>query len=452
MPGRHSLFWKLAIILVGFCLVMIALTLSFGQLIGERTSYLSDAARTTLRGYAREAEQAWREGGRAGVDAFQADLERREGSWVLVLDPHLFPLGSRPVSEEQRRRLGFMRQLEWPMGRQTPEPRTLSIPFQGQDGQLVMLLPQRYSPWGPRPLLFFIAQKVVPGLLALLLCMLLYRLFIAPLARLREQANSLKADDLGARLGEPFVSRRDELGELGRAFDHMADRLQGTVVYQRRLLSDLSHELRTPLSRLRAASEREDDLPALRQRLEREIGVMQQLVENTLELAWMDSERPHFPQEAVPLRPLWDVLTEDACFETGWPREQLRFELDERCVVKAHLNSLAQALENMLRNAIRHSPAGGLVTLSGHQEGEHWLLCLRDQGPGVAEEHLELIFEPFSRLDEARPGDGGFGLGLSIARSAIELQGGRLWARNLNPGLGLHMRLQAWPGGASGSG
>ena len=91
MPGRHSLFWKLAIILVGFCLVMIALTLSFGQLIGERTSYLSDAARTTLRGYAHEAERAWREGGRAGVDAFQADLERREGSWVLVLDQHLFP-------------------------------------------------------------------------------------------------------------------------------------------------------------------------------------------------------------------------------------------------------------------------------------------------------------------------------------------------------------------------
>ncbi|MCO6057174.1 sensor histidine kinase [Pseudomonas sp. MOB-449] len=446
VPGRHSLFWKLAILLIGFCLAMIALTLSWGQSIGEKTSYLSDDAKAVLSGYAARAETAWRQGGTGAVDRFQAELEAAEGGWVLVLDNHLYPLGSRAVSADQRRHLGFMRQLHWSMGRQTPEPRTLSIPFEDGGGQLVMQLPERFSPWGPRPLLFFLLHRVLPVILALVLCVLLFRQLIVPLARLREQANSLSADDLSARLGAPLAQRRDEMGELARAFDHMAERLQDTVAYQRRLLSDLSHELRTPLSRLRAASEREHDLESLRQRLEREVTVMQRLVEGTLELAWMDSERPHFAPEAVRLISLWEVLVEDASFETGCPKERLRFELDEECVVNANLNSLAQALENMLRNAIRHSPDDGVVTLSGERQGDQWCLALSDQGPGVRDEELELIFEPFARLNRARPGDGGFGLGLSIARSAIVLQGGAVWASNLNPGLRLHLRLPAWSG------
>ncbi len=446
MPGRHSLFWKLAILLIGFCLAMIALTLSWGQRIGQSTSYLNGEAKAVLRGYADQAEVVWRQGGAPAVDAFQARLETLEGGWVLVLDDHLYPLGSRAVTADQRRHLNFMRQLDWSMGRQTPEPRTLSLPFEGGGGQLVMQLPQRFSPWGPRPLLYFLLYRVLPVVFALLLCVLLFRHLIAPLARLREQANALSSDDLSARLGAPLATRRDELGELARAFDHMAGRLQGTVVYQRRLLSDLSHELRTPLSRLRAASEREEDVASLRQRLEREVAVMQRLVANTLELAWMDSERPQFSREAVQIRALWDLLAEDASFETGWPRERLRFELAEDCVVRANLNGLAQALENMLRNAIRHSPRDGLITLSGERRGDDWCLGLSDQGPGVPEEQLELIFEPFARLNQARPGDGGFGLGLSIARSAIALQGGAVWARNLHPGLCLHLRLPAWPG------
>ncbi|CAI3796220.1 Sensor protein PfeS [Pseudomonas sp. MM223] len=95
----------------------------------------------------------------------------------------------------------------------------------------------------------------------------------------------------------------------------------------------------------------------------------------------------------------------------------------------------------MLRNAIRHSPAEGVVRLGGQREGSYWWLWLEDEGGGVAEEDLERIFAPFSRLDGSRPGDGGFGLGLSIARSAIQRQGGTLWAQNGKRGLRLWMRL-----------
>jgi two-component system sensor histidine kinase PfeS len=117
--------------------------------------------------------------------------------------------------------------------------------------------------------------------------------------------------------------------------------------------------------------------------------------------------------------------------------------VDSSCWVRGHLNTLAQALENILRNAIRHSPQGGVVRLGGQRDGDYWHVWLEDEGGGVAEADLERIFSPFIRLDGSRPGDGGFGLGLSIARNAVQRQGGSLWAENTETGLRLNMRLVA---------
>jgi two-component system sensor histidine kinase PfeS len=135
------------------------------------------------------------------------------------------------------------------------------------------------------------------------------------------------------------------------------------------------------------------------------------------------------------------MLTENACYESCWPATQLQCGVDSSCWVRGNLNTLAQALENILRNAIRHSPSGGVVHLGGRRDGDYWHLWLEDQGGGVAEVDLERIFCPFIRLDGSRPGDGGFGLGLSIARNAVQRQGGRLWAENTGEGLRLNMRL-----------
>ncbi len=137
------------------------------------------------------------------------------------------------------------------------------------------------------------------------------------------------------------------------------------------------------------------------------------------------------------------MLREDALFESGWAPERIQAELPSGCRVYGHLNGLSQALENVLRNAIRHSPDNGLVQLRAQREGANWLLCLTDQGPGVEEAQLEQIFRPFSRLNSARPGDGGFGLGLAIAERQIRLQGGKIWARNGHPGLQLWFRVPA---------
>lgn len=443
MLDRHSLFWKLAILLVGFCLLMIGLSYTWGRHMETQNAFLDEPARQVLRDYASEAEKAWRGGGREGLDRWVAAMHQREHGWVGVLDLNLRPLDSAMLGPEIMQRLTRLRGVDWPMSRRSVDQPWLRIPFPGapEQGMLVIELPHRLNPGHYRVFWQIITNGIIPGLFTLLLCVGLYRMLIVPLNQLREQANAWRADQLCARLDSRTTARHDELGELARAFDQMAERLQGTVMMQQQLLRDLSHEMRTPLSRLRVACDGETDLARLRERLSREVDGMQQLVENTLQLAWQDAERAPMNLEPIQVQALWDLLSEDASYESGWSPERLRCELPGTCWVQGNLNHLAQALENMLRNAIRHSPENGLVRLGGQREGGYWRLWLEDEGGGVADEHLERIFAPFSRLDGSRPGDGGFGLGLSIARSAIQRQGGTLWAENGKRGLRLCMRL-----------
>ncbi|MBF4559368.1 sensor histidine kinase [Pseudomonas sp. p50] len=443
LPGRHSLFWKLAFLLVAFCLLMIWLSWSWGRYMEERNQFLSDDARGTLTRYAAEAEQAWQQGGRAGIDSFLQSMQQRESGWVGVISGDLQSLSSQEISDKDVQHLTFLRGLDWPIHKKGLPWMRVPFPENSSAGSLVIELPQRFVPGQYRVFWRVITNGVIPGLFTLLLCVGLYRLLVVPLNNLREQANAWRADQLGVRLSSRTTNRQDELGELGRAFDHMSERLQSTVALQQQLLRDLSHELRTPLSRLRVASESEQSLAQLRERIGREVDGMQRLVDDTLQLAWLDTERAPLPDEAIQIQALWEMLTENACYESCWSMARLQCTVDSSCWVRGNLNTLAQALENILRNAVRHSPVGGVVTLGGRRDGEFWHLWLEDEGGGVAETDLERIFLPFTRLDGSRPGNGGFGLGLSIARNAVQRQGGEIWAQNSGTGLRLNVRLVA---------
>ncbi|QHF52219.1 sensor histidine kinase [Pseudomonas sp. S49] len=443
LPGRHSLFWKLACLLVAFCLLMIWLSWSWGRYMEERNQFLSDEARGTLSRYAMQAEQAWQHGGRSGVDDWLQSMELREASWVGVIGGNLQSLSSDPLNEQEIQHLTFLRGLDWPIHKKNRPWLRVPFPKEPSAGSLVIELPERFLPGKYRVFWRVITNGVIPGLFTLLLCVGLYRLLVVPLNNLREQANAWRADQLNVRLSSGITQRPDELGELARAFDSMSERLQSTVALQQQLLRDLSHELRTPLSRLRVASESEQSLLQLRERIGREVDGMQRLVEDTLQLAWLDTDRTPLPDEAIQIQALWEMLTDNACYESGWPSLQLQCAVESSCWVRGNLNTLAQALENILRNAIRHSPPGGIVRLDGRRDGDFWHLWLEDQGGGVAEGDLDRIFSPFTRLDGSRPGDGGFGLGLSIARNAVQRQGGSIWAENSGVGLRLNLRLVA---------
>ncbi|WP_455924206.1 histidine kinase sensor domain-containing protein [Pseudomonas putida] len=428
LPNRHSLLWKLIAALALLGLLAVSLHVDLTKRLNDATGRLSEPARQTLGDYARQAEAAWRSQGARGLDTFLADLSLREQIWAVVVNERNHSLASHPVPQEYRGRLRFSRPLDGSLGRPGGRP-TFAVPFSDDQARLVLELPARFNPRKHRDLWDVALQRLLPLSLALLLGVLLYRSLIAPLVMLRRQAVAMGAGDLQARVGPQVATRRDELGELARAVNHMAGRLENTVVLQRQLLRALSHELRTPLSRLRAAGEREPDIDALRQRQEREVQLMERLIGDTLELVWLDTEE------------LWHLLRDDACYEAHWPLARMPSELPAGCCVQGNLNGLAQALENIVRNAVRHSPPEGLVRLGGQRDGDHWHLWIEDQGPGIAPDQLEQVFQPFTRLGASRPGGEGFGLGLSIARSVVALHGGCIWAQNRAPGLRVSIRL-----------
>ena len=243
MPNKHSVFWKLAFLLVGFCLLMIWLSWSWGRYVQEQNAFLSESSRATLQRYASEAEQAWAGGQRAGVDAWLAKIRQYESGFVGVIGHDLTSLSSEPFNDQQLQRLTFLRTVDMPMSRRARYQPWMRVPFTDSPalGSLVIELPARLMPGRYALAWAVLTNGLIPAFFTLLLCVGLYRMLVVPLNKLREQANAWRADQLHARLDADTTSRTDELGELGRAFDHMAERLQGTVALQQQMLRDLSH-------------------------------------------------------------------------------------------------------------------------------------------------------------------------------------------------------------------
>ena len=200
MLDRHSLFWRLAILLVGFCLLMIGLSYSWGRYMETQNAFLSKPARQLLQAYAVEAEQAWHQGGQAGIDQWLQGMRAREQGFVGVINSHLHSLSSTALTAEQTQRLTRLRQVDWPMSRRSVDQPWLRLPFADPAAQamLVIELPTRLNPGQYLWLWRILINGVIPGLFTLLLCVGLYRMLIVPLNQLREQPMP----------GAPISSRR----------------------------------------------------------------------------------------------------------------------------------------------------------------------------------------------------------------------------------------------------
>jgi len=299
----------------------------------------------------------------------------------------------------------------------------------------------------PRVLDLLDPAALLPRLLALLaivggLCFWMARRLTSPLRRLRRAANELGGGRLGVRVGPPICDRRDELGDLARDFDRMADRLERLVGSQRRLLRDVSHELRSPLARLGVALElaRDDDGVEREQALDRielEAARLDEMIGRLLTLSRLESgEREPLDELPVELSELMREIVADAQLEAARRGIEITCRVEERAVVVGDPELLHSALENVVRNAVAHSPGGSAVGVRvGTEELDDGtrvcVVSVTDAGPGVPEDRLQAIFDPFFRLDEARDrGRGGTGLGLAITRAAVEAHGGSVAARN----------------------
>jgi two-component system OmpR family sensor kinase len=288
------------------------------------------------------------------------------------------------------------------------------------------------------------------SLVSLVFAALLAWYFSKPIRKLRSAFDALANGDMDVRLAPVMGSRRDELADLGRDFDSMAQRLQQLMDGQRRVLHDVSHELRSPLARLQAAiglarqqPERMEDSMV---RIEQEGVRMDALVSELLTLSRLEVGMTGKLDEEVDLNELVFNVVEDARFETGISSCRIEFEECCRVAVMGNAELLHRAVENVVRNAVKHSPSNSLISIKMYKaDAQMVCIAVSDDGLGVPEADMQSIFEPFFRSDATKT-TSGHGLGLTIAHRVVTAHQGSISASNCtNGGLCITITLSARP-------
>jgi two-component system sensor histidine kinase CpxA len=422
-------YWRLFLAFVLVIVVTTVVSASVGSLLlgSVIDSSRQESLRATLSAVAAQAEGVLASGGERALEEWLRDQQAELSIPLLVVTPQQRELLGRPLppgSERMLRRLQrFTAPERAPASRRGPPLRRL----RGPDGERYLLLvsPRPGFAGGrfqqPTLRAVFLVVLLVVGALA---CLALARYLVRPVRALRSAGQALGAGDLGARAGPDMRARKDEFGALARDFDQMADRVQGLVDSQQRLLRDVSHELRSPLARLQIAAgllRQQSDAVALPQvdRIEREVSKLDALIGQILTFARVSSlER--IERQGVELGDLLAALVADARFEGQAVGVDVVLDAGDSVSVLADEQLLSSALENVIRNAIQHAGSRVEVAYTRTPGGEV-AIQVGDDGPGLDPVQRARIFDPF----HAGP-DGGAGVGLAIAARAVKLHDGSI--------------------------
>lgn len=446
----YSLFGK---IFLSFWLTMIAVGVviawTTAQLGGEKIPPMLERAQNHFTEDASEAERVLRTGGLAALQAWLETPDHTRAMRLFIFDPAGREMLGQAVPTQLQRFARIAPDTDQRFGsareRRGLVLHTVPVPGEGMY-RLVMVFKPPHPVWH----LFSVQGLFAALLLSGLVCLALARYLSAPIRRLRTATQGLAGGDLKVRVGDVLGRRRDEMGGLGRDFDRMAGRLQNLIESQQDLLRDVSHELRSPLARLQAAlglaRQRTDGRAATElDRIEREAERLNELISQVLSLTRLSSGTGQSIREPVDLAAMIDTITADAGFESGQHDRRVTILRSMPVTVTGDPELLHSAIENVVRNAAHYTAPGTAVEiiLVENPASNGALITVRDRGPGVDETQLAKIFDPFFRASEARDrASGGYGLGLSIARRAIELHGGTIAAANrADGGLEITIRL-----------
>jgi len=265
--------------------------------------------------------------------------------------------------------------------------------------------------------------------------------FARPLLQLIETLQRFGRGELSARVRS---QRRDEIGAVTRAFDQMADQIETLLIAERRLLRDISHELRSPLARLSFAAQlactSRDGNAA--KRVTKEVARLSELVESLLHVARSENDLLTCTLENVAFDALVRELVADCEIEAAVRPCSVVLMSSGFLELPGNAELLRRAVENIFRNAIRYAPAGSSIEVRLDHSDTEATLSVRDYGCGVPSDALATIFDPFYRVDSSRDAaTGGVGLGLAIAKRAVQMHHGCIWAENADPGLRVVMEL-----------
>jgi two-component system sensor histidine kinase CpxA len=281
-----------------------------------------------------------------------------------------------------------------------------------------------------------LATLVIALVVSAAVCFYLARHLVSPVDQLRRATRQIAAGNLDVRVSPKLKGRRDELGLLASDLDMMSQRVRNLLESKQQLLRDVSHELRSPLARLQLALSlaRRDEGGGVERHLARiacEADRLEQLIARTLKLASLERQRQGLESEPLDVAELLNNIVLDVEIEANAFGCSVTLNSEPELTVTGDPELLRSAMENVIRNAVRYSPAGLQVSISARRLDGLVEVVVRDAGPGVPEKDLALIFEPFYRVDAARNrAVGGDGLGLAIAARAVAIHGGSIEARN----------------------
>lgn len=445
----HRLYWKIFLAFWLSLVFFLAATLFAASYYLQQTRSLAANENPHVRHMAliREASEVAASSGITDLERWLARIDRSEVNPYYLLDEEGRDLLGRSVPPDLTFRLKRERQHMGQMnGMQMRPPMAIDV----ADGRSFRLVPdfQGANLWRvlARPRVFAL-PLLVTALLSGILCYWLARYLLHPVYQLREATHAIAAGDFAQRVAPGLGSRRDEIADLARDFDHMAERIEQLMASQMRLLGDISHELRSPLARLVVALElaqkkQGGESSAEFERIALEAERMNELIGQVLAITRMESGTRKIIREALDVRALLENLVDNCNFEISADDKRVAIVESEPAMIEGDPVLITSALENVIRNASYYTEFGATVDIHLRVSGSRLEIQVRDYGPGIPDAMLDRIFDPFVRVDDARDrGSGGYGLGLAIAQRSIALHGGEIDAAN-HPGGGLQITIE----------
>jgi len=435
--------WFWLTLTVGSLLILMATVFTGTQPLGRRW------LRLTQDMYAHTAIDFYTTGGRPALERYLNTLSQSSGIDASLLDGEQKDvLGGAPPPDVDRvlRRSARSSESTFQLGRVWTAATPLQ--YEGQQFYFVMEVhPLRKFVDGT----FFVpllGRFVLALLVAGVFCVLLTRHIVAPVRALQTASLRLAAGDLSSRVLPAIAPREDELADTARAFDQMADRIQLLVQKRQALLADISHELRSPLTRLSVSLElmRRGETDVL-EKMQTDLDRMNVMIGEILLLTRLELQPPQAASVPVDLAAMLEQVAHDAEFEMQGEDKRVMVSVHYRCSVLGDANLLRSCIENIVRNAVHYTAphtsveitAGHITNASGAARCE---ILVRDHGPGVPEQSLPFLFDPFYRVSESRDlREGGTGLGLSISQRIVELHRGSIEAANRTDDTGFEVRI-----------
>jgi two-component system sensor histidine kinase CpxA len=429
-----SISLKVTIWSVAALAISLAVFLLIGaSVIGKSTTENITQANQQLFRY---ALTVYHSDGKVGLARYMRELNQSGGTHYSICDASGYDL----ESGEDHSKL-----IRVSVGKERP--------YRGEHNRLTMGLRSDEGRY------IWLATSVVPStilfapfyILLLVTVIVLYWLVTMYITRpVRQLANVVDRFGAGELMARATPRSKDEIGNLGRSFNAMAERIHTLLTTERQLLQDVSHELRSPLARLTFEAEmvrRTTNRDAAATRLRHEIERLSELVGTLIDMARAEGDPGEVEIEALCLNDILLVTAEDSEVEAQAAGCSIDVSAPEETNLQGNAELLRRAIENVLRNAIRYAPPDSTVEVRLEREESWARITVRDYGPGIPEKLRERIFDPFFRADASRDErTGGLGLGLAIARRAVRVHHGDITAANASPGALLTITLPLHPG------